>query len=214
VSSFTADQVSSLLGIKKSRIRVIPHGVDLPPEPEQDIRENLILFVGALQTRKNICRLVDAFERLPGEWRLVLAGAPSGYGAAGIIERIERSPARPRIELTGYLPQHELEALYRVASIFAFASLDEGFGIPVLEAMAHGIPVITSNRSALPEVAGDAAILVDPYSVEDIEGALANLIGNPAMRAQLAARGRSRAAQFSWAETVDSTYELYREMLK
>jgi glycosyltransferase involved in cell wall biosynthesis len=214
VSSFTADQVSSLLGIKKSRIRVIPHGVDLPPEPEQDIRENLILFVGALQTRKNICRLVDAFERLPGEWRLVLAGAPGGYGAAGIIERIERSPARPRIELTGYLPQHELEALYRVASIFAFASLDEGFGIPVLEAMAHGIPVITSSRSALPEVAGDAAILVDPYSVEDIAGALANLIGNPAMRAQLAARGRNRAAQFSWAETVDSTYELYREMLK
>jgi glycosyltransferase involved in cell wall biosynthesis len=214
VSTFTADQVISLLGVEKSRIRVIPHGVDLPPDPGEGGREDLILFVGALQTRKNVHRLVEAFERLPGRWRLVLAGASGGYRAAEIVEQIERSPARSRIQLTGYLPQHELEALYRTARIFAFPSLDEGFGIPVLEAMAHGVPVITSNRSALPEVAGDAAMLVDPNSVDDIEGALVNLIGNPALRAELAARGRNRAAQFPWAGAVDATYNAYREILK
>ena len=178
VSSFTANQVSSLLGVDPSRTRVIPHGVDLPAETDESEREDLILFVGALQTRKNICRLVEGFERLEGRWRLVLAGATSGYGAQEILERIERSPARSRIELTGYLPQHELEALYRRARIFAFPTLDEGFGIPVLEAMARGVPVITSNRSSLPEVAGDAALLVNPFCAGDIEGALDRLVGD------------------------------------
>lgn len=214
VSSFTADQVCSLLGIERSRIRIVPHGVDLPAEPDKSLREDIILFVGALQTRKNIERLVEAFEHLPGEWRLVLAGAPGGYGGAEIVERIERSPARPRIQLTGYLSQHQLDDLYRRARIFTFATLDEGFGIPVLEAMAHGIPVITSNRSALPEVAGPAALLVDPYSVDELEEALRKLVSNSGLRAEMAQRGRTRAAQFPWTQTVSSTYQVYREVLK
>jgi glycosyltransferase involved in cell wall biosynthesis len=214
VSSFTADQVCSLLNVEKSRIRVIPHGVDLPARSDESLREDLILFVGALQTRKNIHRLVEAFERLHGQWRLVLAGAPSGYGGAEIVERIERSPARSRIQLTGYLAPQQLDDLYRRARIFAFATLDEGFGIPVLEAMAHGIPVITSNRSALPEVAGTAALLVDPYSVDELQRALSRLVSSSALRAEMAQRGHTRAAQFPWTTTVSSTYQIYREILK
>jgi glycosyltransferase involved in cell wall biosynthesis len=214
VSSFTADQVCSLLNVEKSRIRVIPHGVDLPSRSDESLREDLILFVGALQTRKNIHRLVEAFERLHGQWRLVLAGAPSGYGGAEIVERIERSPARSRIQLTGYLAPQQLDDLYRRARIFAFATLDEGFGIPVLEAMAHGIPVITSNRSALPEVAGTAALLVDPYSVDELQKALSKLVSSSALRAEMAQRGHTRAAQFPWTTTVSSTYQIYREILK
>ena len=121
----------------------------------------MILNVGAIQTRKNIARLVEAFERVDAPWKLVLAGS-NGYGAAGILARIQASPARDRISVLGYVPLSELSALYRRASVFAFPSLDEGFGMPVLEAMAAGAAVLTSDRSALPEVAGDAALLVDP----------------------------------------------------
>ena len=132
-------------------------GWTLPPLP----RENVILNVGAIQKRKNIARLVAAFETVAPEWRLVLAGS-DGYGAEEIRARIAASPARERIAVLGYVTPEELAGWYARASVFAFPSLDEGFGMPVLEAMAAGVPVVTSNRSALPEVAGDAALLVDP----------------------------------------------------
>ncbi len=207
VSHFTARQVIDLLHIEPSRVRVVPHGVHAPPRLQQP-RENLVLFVGALQTRKNLVRLIEAFEALPEDWRLVLAGAPSGYGAAAVLERV-----RPRIEVTGYLPALQLEQLYARASIFAFPSLDEGFGIPVLEAMAHGVPVITSNCSALPEVAGEAALLVNPLSTAEITTALERLASDTDLRQQLAGRGLERAKMFSWERAVTATYSVYRELL-
>jgi len=207
VSRFTAHQVSDLLAVEPARIRVVPHGVHTPPQSQQ-AREKLVLFVGALQTRKNLVRLIEAFEAMPPDWRLVLAGAPSGFGAEAILERIHA-----RIEVTGYLPASQLEELYARASIFAFPSLDEGFGIPVLEAMAHGLPVITSNCSALPEVAGDAALLVDPHSSTDIAAALTRLATDADLREQLAARGRERAKMFSWEQAVAATHSIYRELL-
>ena len=207
VSRFTAHQVSDLLGVEPSRIRVVPHGVHPPPESQQP-REKLVLFVGALQTRKNLVRLIEAFEAMPPDWRLVLAGAPSGFGADAILERVHA-----RIEVTGYLPAPQLEQLYARASIFAFPSLDEGFGIPVLEAMAHGLPVITSNCSALPEVAGDAALLVDPRNSADIAAALTRLATDADLREQLAARGRERAKIFSWEQAVAATYSIYQGLL-
>ena len=213
VSSFVSDQVNSLLGVERARIRVVPHGVDLPPEPPSSGREDIILFVGTLQKRKNISRLVTAFERLPGNWKLILAGATGGYGTEEIISGIEASPARARIEITGRLSDPALQRLYRRARIFAFPSLDEGFGIPILEAMGHGIPVIASNRSALPEVAGPAAILVDPYSVDEIESALLTLVNDPARRDQLALCGRARAARFPWSRAIAETHNVYRELI-
>jgi glycosyltransferase involved in cell wall biosynthesis len=219
VSSFTAGQVTTLLQVEPARIRVIPHGVRMPSltgrATEQTQREKLILFVGALQARKNVLRLVEAFEAMPAHhhWRLVLAGSPTGYGAGLILQRIEESRCRDRIDVTGYVSTSALEQLYERASIFAFPSLDEGFGMPVLEAMARGIPVVTSNRSALPEVAGTAAILVDPESTEQITEALTRLADDPHLAATLVGLGRARAETYPWRRAVDSTYSVYQELL-
>src|SRR4051812_43088927 len=152
VSQFTADQIQEHLNVEKSRIRVIHHGVREALDRTTLPRENLILHVGAIQDRKNITRLVDAFERVPNDWKLVLAGSASGFGSEKILQRIKASPAKDRIQLPGYLSSRALDRLFARASIFAFPSLDEGFGMPVLEAMIRNVPVITSNRSALPEV--------------------------------------------------------------
>lgn len=212
VSTFTAAQVCDLLGVDKGRLRVVPHGVDLPDGLPAAPRRQLVLHVGAIQKRKNLVRLVRAFAAMPKGWRLVLAGS-SGYGAAEILDEIARSPRRADIELAGYVSRQRLSELYSQAAILAFPSLDEGFGMPVLEAMAHGLPVITSNRSALPEVAGDAAILVDPFREEEIAGALEKLASNPGLRLELARRGLERAARFPWRRAVDQTRAVYRELL-
>lgn len=212
VSEFTADQVSSLLHVERQRMRVIPHGVATPLRTQERSRETFVLFVGALQARKNVKRLVEAFEFLPGTWRLVLAGAPGGYRAAEILSRIEASPARQRIEVTGYVSRERLDDLYARASVFAFPSLDEGFGIPVLEAMAWGVPVITSNSSALAELGRGAALLVDPRHSSEIADALLALTENEGLREKLIRAGKLRAAEFTWGDAVRATYAAYREL--
>jgi O-antigen biosynthesis alpha-1,2-mannosyltransferase len=215
VSRFTAGQVEEFLAVEPSRIRVIPHGVHVPSEgpARQNIaRQSLVLCVGAIQRRKNVARLVRAFERLPASWRLALAGAADGFGAAEELHAVESSPRRSDIEVLGYVTQTELEALYRRARIFAFPSLDEGFGMPVLEAMANSVPVITSNRSALPEVAGDAALLVTPDDPEEMAAALVRLASDQGLCDDLARRGRERALQFSWESALAKTWEVYKEL--
>ncbi len=212
ISEFTAEQVTSLLKVERKRIRVIPHGVHQPIRPLSLKREKMVLFVGALQARKNVLRLVEAFETMSAGWELVLAGAQTGFKASEILERIESSPRRDRIRVTGYVNGKELEALFGRASIFAFPSLDEGFGIPVLEAMARGVPVITSNGSALKDLGKGAARLVDPYRVEEIANALNDLAENAALREELIKAGKERAAEFSWEESVRRTYAVYSEL--
>ncbi len=212
VSRFTANHVRDLLGVPEARLRVIPHGTHIPSGAPAAQRGPVILHVGAVQLRKNLVRLVSAFERnAPPPWQLVLAGS-DGYGAAAIHQRIAASPARDRISVTGWVDNQRLDALYASASIFAFPSLDEGFGIPVLEAMAHGLPVISSNRSALPEACGDAALLVDPTDEEEIGLALRRLIHDEDLRNMLVRLGNSRAAGFSWQRAVDLTWKVYREL--
>lgn len=213
VSQFTAEQVTSLLGFDGSRIRVIPHGVSPPSSELQRKREKIILSVGALQVRKNALRLVEAFERAPGDWQLILAGAQTGYQAAAILERVRNSECSARIKIIGYAWPAELQTLYSRASIFAFPSLDEGFGIPVLEAMAHSIPVIASKRPALVEVAADAALFVDPQSTEDLQNALDRMISEPDLREEYARRGRERAKLYPWARAITATHEVYKELL-
>lgn len=212
VSAFTAGQVSALLDVEPSKIRVVHHGtrrLKFPPVA----RERLILSVGAIQKRKNIARLVEAFETLDRSWRLVLAGSVSGFGAAEILARIQQSPARDRISVTGYVSPETLAEWYARSTIFAFPSLDEGFGMPILEAMAAGTPVITSNRSALPEVAGDAALLVDPENTEALAEALRDLAAREDRRRELARRGAARAQCFTWERAVRETWDVYRELL-
>ena len=211
VSEFTRGQVISLLGVAPSKVHVVHHGIrrlDLPAVQ----RENVILNVGAIQTRKNITRLVEAFESIDPSWRLVLAGS-AGYGSAEILARIAASPVRDRIMVTGYVSPEDLAAWYAKASIFAFPSLDEGFGMPVLEAMAAGVPVVTSNRSALPEVAGDAAMLVNPENTGELAEALRVLAQGEELRKSLACRGADRARLFTWEKAVSETWNVYRELL-
>lgn len=207
VSSFTASQVEHLLAVEPSRIRVVHHGVRLGVATAK--KENLVLSVGAIQRRKNIARLVKAFERLPDSWRLSLAGAPNGFGAVEELRAVEQSPARARIEVLGYVSAEELDLLYCRATIFAFPSLDEGFGMPILEAMARGVPVLTSNCSAMPEVAGDAALLVDPMNIGD---ALLRLVTDTSLRDDLARRGLDRIKQFSWESAIEKTWAVYDEL--
>lgn len=213
VSQFTATQLVDLLRADAGRIRVIPHGVHLPqtPPPPQQEREPLILHVGAIQKRKNIHRLVEAFERIDPPWRLVLAGS-EGYGAAEILERIRASKAFPRITLAGYVSRAQLEQLYRRAAILAFPSLDEGFGIPLLEAMAYGVAVLTSNRGALREVASGAALLVDPLCTDEMAEGLRRLTETPQLRRVLAEKGFAVARQYGWKEAVAKTWQAYRDL--
>jgi glycosyltransferase involved in cell wall biosynthesis len=216
VSSFTASQITGLLGVERSRIRVVHHGVFHPGEQRLRAltkRQPFILSVGAIQKRKNTGRLVQAFEGLPAGWRLVLAGAATGFGAEEILEQIAASPRRADIQVLGYVSAKRLETLYSRASIFAFPSLDEGFGIPAIEAMAWGVPVVTSNRSALPEVTGEAAFHVDPENVEELRFTLQTLMEQPALRETMAQRGFAHAAQFTWDRAVDQTWTVYHELM-
>jgi glycosyltransferase involved in cell wall biosynthesis len=214
VSEFTARQVEECLGVEPARLRVIHHGFrPLVREPAADAaREPIVLHVGAIQKRKNIACLVRAFERLDPEWRLVLAGA-AGFAAEDALSAIEASPARERIELPGYVSSSELERWYERCSIFAFPSLDEGFGMPVLDAMARGVPVLTSNRSALREVSGEAAVQVNPEDGEELAVRLRELAENADLRKELGLRGRCHAAAFTWDSAVAKTWAVYSELL-
>jgi glycosyltransferase involved in cell wall biosynthesis len=175
-------------------------------------RENLVLTVGAVQKRKNIGRLVRAFERMPEGWRLAIAGSAEGFGAAEELRAVEQSPRRPDIEVLGYVSPGALEELYRRARIFVFPSLDEGFGMPVLEAMAHGVPVAASMRSGLAETAGDVAMRVDPENVEELAEALKRLAKDEQLARELTRRGRDRALQFPWKAAVERTWAVYEEL--
>lgn len=213
VSAFTRSQVVLLLGVDAAKVRVVHHGARQLPLPHGIPREKIVLNVGAMQKRKNITRLVEAFETVDPSWRLVLAGS-AGFAADEILARIERSPARDRIDVPGYVTPADLAAHYCRAMIFAFPSLDEGFGMPLLEAMAAGLPIVTSNRSALPEVAGDAALLVDPENTEALGQALRDLTRNIDLRLELSQRGATRVRQFTWERAVRETWDVYSELLR
>lgn len=212
VSQFTASQVEHLLHVPASRIRVIHHGARaISRQPIPVAREPIVLSVGAIQQRKNTVRLVEAFEQIDAGWTLVLAGA-SGFGAELALARIESSPRQNDIRVLGYVSDAQLEDLYRRASIFAFPSLDEGFGMPLLDAMSRGVPVLTSNVSAMPEVAGDAALLVDPLDTRSIAEGLRRLAADTELRAQLAKAGLQRVQTFTWDKSVELTWSVYQEL--
>ncbi len=207
VSQFTADQVVEHLGYPRAQIRVVPHGVLLPTSLAlASERKPIVLTVGAIQKRKNTSGLIQAFRAMPSPWELWIAGA-QGFAADEMLTTLPSN-----VRLLGYVPDDELEQLYRQASIFAFPSLDEGFGMPVLEAMAHGLPVLTSTTSALPEVAGDAALLIDPTDTDAIADGLTKLC-DPDLRHRLMQLGLARAKQFSWERTANLTEAVYSELL-
>lgn len=176
-----------------------------------------ILAVGNLQPRKNLKRLIEAYALLVGtgaiEHDLLLVGKPQ-WRATDLLETVRRLGVESRVRFTGYVPDDVLPALYRGADLFVYASLYEGFGLPILEAMACGTPVVTSNTSSMPEVAADAAQLVDPYSVEQIAGAIVSVVSDQELARSLRQRGLARAAQFSWVKTARETLDVYQEALE
>ena len=207
VSAFTAAQVEQFLDVPRTRIRVVHHGV-VPRVIPNLRREKVVLCVGAIQKRKNQAMLIRAFRAMPSDWTLVLAGS-HGYEAEEALNQDQSG----RVRISGYLSDAEISEWYARAGIFAFPSLDEGFGMPVLEAMAAGIPVIAGSRSALPEVCGDAAELVDPTSEEELAVALRRLASDESRRNELTARGFERASSFTWKDAVEKTYAVYRELV-
>lgn len=223
VSQYTADQVVKLLGFESSRIHVVHHGITPVPHqtPEElehfrkknELQAPFLLNVGAIQKRKNIVRIIELLERLPAHYGLVLVGA-TGYGIEKIMERIEASPACDRIRLIGYINEDLLAKLYRTAELLVFPSLDEGFGFPVLEAMSAGLPVVTSNCSAMTEIAGGAARLVDPKDTDSIEAGIVEVLSDNEARATLIDKGLKRAAQFHWVKTANETLQVYGKAIK
>ncbi len=224
LSCYTADQLVRHCGVAKERIRVVPAGVDLPARTmtaEERLRERerlagkgneMVLSVGAIQTRKNTLNALRALTLLPANYKLVLAGS-NGYGSEAVYDFIRSAGLESRVMLPGYVTADRLRVLYQAASLFLFASLEEGFGLPVLEAMAYGLPVVASHTSSLPEVGGDAALYVDPRDPRDIAAKVVRAAEDAELRENLIQRGLARARQFTWRRTAEATLKVYDEVL-
>ena len=174
-----------------------------------------ILYVGAINGRKNIARLLDAYAMLAPRHPHVnlVIGGKRQWQTGEIDTTLQRLNLGQRLHFTGYVDDTDLPALYSAAELFVFPSLYEGFGLPPLEAMACGAAVVTSNTSSLPEVVGDAAVLIDPYDVSALADAMDRLLSDAALRADMQQRGLAQAARFTWKRTAQDTRAVYDRLL-
>jgi glycosyltransferase involved in cell wall biosynthesis len=226
VSQHTLDAFCEHFPRAQSRACLVGEGVSsnlAPADPTavwrfrnaHGLPERYILFVGTFEPRKNLARLVAAYERAirltEAPDHLVLCGG-TGWKNADAFERIERSPLRARIHVLGYVEDDELASAYSGCSLFAYPSIAEGFGLPPVEAMACGAPVVTSDRSSLPETVGNAARLVDPFDVESIADGIAELLLDESARHRYVTAGFARAAEMSWDVVATRTLAVYRDV--
>jgi alpha-1,3-rhamnosyl/mannosyltransferase len=220
VSASTRDDAVRALGIPQERIAVIHSGIaDAFFSPgaaavdevrrRYSLARPFVLFVGTVEPRKNLDGLLDAWAAVPAtireEFDLVLAG-PIGWASPQTAARVRS------MNYLGYVPEADMAPLTAAAAVFAYPSLYEGFGFPVAQAMAAGVPVLTSNVSSLPEIAGDAALLVDPRSLQELRDALVRLLTSPGLCASLAARGRARAQRFRWETCAAQSWAFFRQL--
>jgi len=225
-SHSTREDLIELLHTPPQRIDVVPLGLGAlkraEPTSEADTRarfqlqeRTVLLSLSAKRPHKNLAALIGALASIPGERRpvLVLPGYPTDYERE-LRERAAAAGVREDVRFPDWVSAAELEGLWSLAHAFVFPSLYEGFGLPVLEAMARGVPVACSNASSLPEVAGDAALLFDPYDEGAIAAAIERLLGEQALRERLRARGAERAREFTWERTARLTLESYRVALQ
>jgi glycosyltransferase involved in cell wall biosynthesis len=229
-SENTRNDLVVLLGVRPSSIAVVPGGVEDRFAPVTDAaqlrqaRRHLgvgdapfVLAIGVLEPRKNLNRLMDAFfalkesGRVAPDLKLVLAGG-KGWLFDGIFEHHAASPIHDDILLPGFVPDELLPAVYSAAEALAFPSLYEGFGLPILEAMACGTPVVASWASCLPEVAEGAALLIDPTNVESLTNSLEQALTDPDARTQLIEQGRRRASEYSWRRAAEGLLDVYRRV--
>ncbi len=214
-----------LLGVPADKISVVPPGVGPEFRPVRDtvqlnaVRERyhlppwFILFVGTIEPRKNLARLIAAYGQLRRQTglphALVLAGG-QGWLSQGIYEQVAKEGLSEHVLFPGFVADEHLPALYTLADVFAFPSLYEGFGIPPLEAMACGTPVVASNNSSLPEATGSAALLVDAEDMEGLADAMARVLGDAVLRARLSDLGRAQAARFTWRSAAETLLQAYK----
>jgi glycosyltransferase involved in cell wall biosynthesis len=225
VSQSTADDVMKYLKVAPERIDVVPNGVGTPPDvaprAEAQLREELVagerpivLCTSAKRPHKNLIRLLDALASIPAELRpvTVLTGYPTQHERE-LREHASDLGIENDVRILGWVAQDVLEGLYAAATCLVFPSLYEGFGLPVLEAMARGLPVASSDRSSLPEVAGDAALLFDPEDTNAMAGAIERLLSDPTERERLREAGRAQAARFTWRACAEATVASYERAL-
>jgi glycosyltransferase involved in cell wall biosynthesis len=224
-SQSTRDDLVELVGLSAERIDVVPLGLGASrrsePAPQAQLRERLrlnerpvVLSLSAKRPHKNLLALIGALAQIPAAERpaLVLAGYPTEHEAQ-LRERARTLGVEHDVRFPGWLSEAEVEGLWAIAAAFVFPSLYEGFGLPVLEAMARGVPVACSNASSLPEVAGDAALLFDPHDEGVIAVALQRLLDDAALGERLIAAGRERVREFTWERTARATIDSYRRAL-
>lgn len=214
ISQSAKDDAVRLLGLDSRRVEVIYPGIperyfDAVPN-SHGLTKPFVLFVGTVEPRKNIDTLLDAWLQLSAsireEYELVFAG-PIGWAGNATVQRLRSGIEGVRV--LGYVPEGNLPALTAAAAVFAYPSHYEGFGFPLAQAMAAGVPVITSNVSSMPEVAGDAGLLVDPRSAAELASALSRLLTSPTLRETLGSRGRARAGSFSWKNSAEKSAEFF-----
>lgn len=222
-SRATAEDLARRTRIERRRVHVVPLAASLPSrrasldevQARLKVRPPYVLFVGTLEPRKNLARLVRAYRRVAARGAphsLVLVG-PVGWRHQSLLREISAVDAPGEITLTGAVGGSDLDALYRGAAAFAYPSIYEGFGLPVLEAMARGVPCIVSTSSSLPEVAGEAAVPVDPRSTAALAEAMERVLGDRDLAERLRQSGLARASWFSWEETARLTLEAYKSVL-
>lgn len=224
-SEFIAQEITTLLGVPRERIHVIYHGIDpsFHPLPAAEVAafkqqtglpERFILYLGTLEPRKNLRRLVRAFARLPlRDVHLILAGG-KGWFYEEVFAEVERLGIQDRVHFPGYVAPETLNLWYNAAEASAYLSLYEGFGFPVLEALACGVPTLTSATASLKEAAGDGALLAPPEDEAAIADGLLRLLSDADLRADLRQRGLRHAQQFSWDKTAHQTTTVYRKVIE
>jgi glycosyltransferase involved in cell wall biosynthesis len=224
VSESTKRDLVRCYGIPPGKVDVVYNGKDatfqqLPASEvsgfraEQGLPEQFILFVGTLEPRKNVARLIEAYARLPGTRPPLMLIGGRGWLYDDIFARVEALNLSNEVRFVGYVPAKDLPQWYNAASLFVYPSLYEGFGLPPLEAMACGAPVVTSTASSLPEVVGDAGLLVDPTNTEELAEAMGQVLADAGLREKLRGAGLARAHKFSWRTTAQRTVSTYRQAL-
>lgn len=216
------EDIVELLGVPAARVSVIANGVEkcfrvIGEKEREEFRvsrnlpEKFILFVGTVEPRKNLTALLKAFHKMGlRDTGLVIAGG-RGWMYDELFAELKRLNLGDRVIFTGYLPDEDLPKIYSCASVFAYPSVYEGFGFPPLEAMACGVPVVTGDRSSLPEIAGDAGICVDPEEPGALADALSGVLKDGGLRKRMVEKGLARAAGYTWEKCAAETYDLYRE---
>ena len=226
VSEYARQEIITHLKVPAARVTVTYDACDerfRPSAPTElaafrqrnGLPERFLFYLGTLEPRKNIPRLLDAYAKIAHEVDVpLLIGGGKGWLYEPILAQAERLQLGDKLKFVGYIPQEEQHLWYGAATAFVFPSLYEGFGMPPLEAMACGTPVIVSNASSLPEVTGDAGLQVDPYDVDGWADAMRRVLTDRTLHADLAARGPLQAAKFSWVDTAQRTLEVYQRVVR